>query len=210
MSRTLSAPFLAALALKELRPVLLFQGLFKGQWVNLWNGIGDIVWNSVTYSGNGWLHNSSGCLETEDMVTNGMDITLAGVPPSVISLVLTSANQGADGFLHLGLLDTSNAIVGICTLYRGKYDLTELNESVDAPTVSISYENHYIDLERPREFRYNHESQKAWYPSDRGFEFVGKLADQHIFWGTVKKTKQKSARNKVTSKVGSRRRSSAK
>lgn len=204
MARNLSDNFKAAILSPTLRPALLFQGSFSNQWITLWNGMGTLSWSGFDFLGNGWLQNSSGVLESDDMVANGMDITLAGVPSEAMALVLNSANQGADGFLYLAMLDVSGTILGVCTLYRGKYDLAQLVESVDAPTITISYENHYIDLERPREFRYNPQSQKVWYPADKGFDFVPKLADAKIFWGSKKTDKKKTKRTKVSKGRGNR------
>lgn len=204
MSRNLSDNFKTALAAKTIYPAYLFSGMFSNQLITLWNGVGPISWNGVLYQGNGWLQNSSGITESEDMVANGMDIDLAGVPSEVLSLVLTSGNQGQEGILYLALLDSGSNIVGVTMLYRGKYDLAQIVESPDTPMVTVSYENHYIDLERPREFRYNPQSQKIWYPNDLGFDFVPKLADKKIFWGVLKKDKKKAARTKTIQRRGSR------
>ena len=49
--------------------------------------------------------------------------------------------------------------------------------------ITMTYESRLIDLLKPREFRYTHESQRLFDPTDRGFEVVTSLQDKEISWG---------------------------
>lgn len=185
--RGLSADFITEINAGVYRPALFFEGVFTNGTLNLWTGYGDISWNSKTWLGNGWLHvGGAVSKESDDLAANGLSIELAGVPLSVISLVLSESKQGAPGKLWLGFLNSSNGVVSSPYLmFDGKYDLAEIDERQEDPVITIAYESRLIDLERSREFRYNTETQHTvWgYTEDRGFEYLPSVRDWSGAWG---------------------------
>lgn len=200
MSRGLTGNFVTEATATSNRPAIFFEGAFISSTLRLWSGLGDISWSGQTWLGNGWLGLPSGADETEEVQANGWEITLSGVPLAVISLALQEIKQGATGKLYLGFLNSSGAVISDPYLVaQGLADTATINESAETASVSLTYESKLIDLERAREFRYTHDSQRSLYPTDDGFQYVSSLQDWSGFWGAQqrkpnKKTKRRRAR----------------
>ncbi len=186
MTRALTTALKDRLIASPTTPCYLWSGVFNGIPLYLWSGYGNLSWSGQTWLGNGWLQGFSGGSEQSDLSAQEMLVTLAGVPQDIISLVLT-ANQGASGEFYIGALDTAGAIVVDPYLnFRGKLDVAKIKDDVDSPTVTISYESRLVDLDRPREFRYSTESQKIFYPTDRGFDYCSSAAQWDGTWANKK------------------------
>ena len=182
--RDLTTAFLNALSAEYIRPIVLYQGEFASGTVRLWSGIGDLPWNGHTWLGAGQLAGISAIEESTDVRANSVRLSLSGIPASTIALVLGDVQQGRPGILWFGLLDDNDQVIADPYLtYEGRLDVPEIDEDGETALVSIVYENALVDLERPREFRYTDEAQKAFYPDDRGFEYVESLQDWNGVWG---------------------------
>ena len=179
MSRDLSAGWIVESIAKTCRPCKFFEGVFRSQTLRLWSGVGSISWNSQIWQGNGWLREIEGIEETEEIEQQGMKIVLAGVPAAVISLALSEGRQGASGKVWEGFLNAAGAVISTPYLAaEGKFDYCYIKEDIAGALVEIQYETHLLDMERPKEFRYNSRSQQIFFPTDRGFEYVDFLADK--------------------------------
>lgn len=184
--RSLHADLLTALASPTLYPAILFEGEFVGGWVRLWTGIGDLVWSGNTYLGAGEYLSCSSIDEAEGAASRGVQITLTA-NASLVSAALGSVQQGATGRVLLALFDAAGALQGDpVQLFAGRLDVPEISRTGDRCTVSISYEDELVDLERPRIRRYTPEDQALTDPTDRGFEFVTALQDASVVWGSSK------------------------
>ncbi len=184
MSRDLTPGFATALVDQNLRPVIFFEGVFASGTVRFWSGLGDVVWNAVTWTGAGTLLGIGAIEETGEIVANGTAVTLSGVPPELVSAAITDARQGLPGSLWLGLLTTAGAIIADPVLiFTGRLDVPQIADSMDSCTITISYESRLIDLNVPREFRYTNEGQLQLYPTDYGFAYVTSIQEQEIVWG---------------------------
>lgn len=201
MPRNLSSDMIAQLTAPVVRPAFFFEGLFGGVFLNLWSGIGDIFWNSSTWSGNGYLQLPSGGTETIQINSETMTIELMGVPEEIIAIIFRG-NTGEKATLYFGFLDSSGAVVSDpFPHYVGLFDSAEILENSDQTSVSISYESRIADAQRVREFRYNKQSQNIFYPTDLGFDYVPKLQNWSGFWGS----KTKPVKNKKKTPTRSRR-----
>lgn len=209
MSRGVTSAWLAQAEASSSAPIFFFEGAFaNGVFVRLWTGIGDIAWDSKTWLGNGWLHNIIPYREDTEINASNMQIELAGVPASTISLVLGQTRQGATGKLWVGFLNSSGAVVDPYLQFEGKFDTAEVNEGADGSVLTMSYESELVELERPKEFRFNQETQKYFYPEDRGFEYVQRLQETPIFWGrTREQVLKRHEREKKKKARGSKKRS---
>lgn len=182
--RTMTPATLAALIAQDLQPVMLFEGVFPAGTVRLWTGLGDVVWNSQTWTGAGTLIGVSEIEETTDVVASGITVALSGVAPQSVALAITDAQQGLPGKIWIGLLDAAGAIiVDPVEVFAGRLDVPQVTDGTESCTITISYESRLIDLSRAREFRYTHESQQALFPGDKGFEYVAGLQQKEITWG---------------------------
>ena len=190
-------------------PILLFEGVFgSGVTFRLWNGIGDLSWDSKTWSGNGWFHGVTPANEDEEINASNMEVILAGVPASTVSAILGQTRQGATGKLWIGFINSSGNVVDPYLQFEGKFDTAEVREDVEQPLLTLTYESELVDMERPREFRYNQETQKYFYPEDRGFEYVQRLQDTPLFWGrTREQVIRREKAEKKAEKRGSKKRS---
>lgn len=197
MPRELTPAFQAELDSGEITPALLVHIEFESADLHLWNGIGDLVWNSQTFLGNGWFQNFSPVREEGEMSPQGIDITLTGIPQSLVSLVLAQSVQNKFGRLYLGFLNDAGVIIqDPFLMYEGNLDVPTLSEAADGPTINITIENRLLDLDRPRDFRYTNQSQKIFYEFDRGFEYVESLQDWEGYWGQKKESNKKRRRRR--------------
>lgn len=184
MTRGLSAAFVTALADPVIRPVVFFEGVFPSGTLRLWSGLGEIVWNSVTWTGAGNLLGVSALEETSDVVASGFSVTISGVPVEYVSLCIDNARQGMAGKVWLGLLTEAGAVVADPSLAQaGRLDVPQLKDDEATCTITISYESRLIDLQRPREYRLTDQTQKLLYPGDRGLEYVTAIQGAQVAWG---------------------------
>jgi len=182
--RTLTPAMEAALIAADVRPALFFEAEFASGFLRLWTGTGDKVWNGQTWTGAGNLIGVSSVDEGQDVVARGMTFSLSGIPLSYISLAINDAKQGLPGRMWVALIAADGTIIADpVQSFVGRLDVPTITDGPETCTITISYESRLIDLNRPRELRYTHESQQQLYPGDLGFEFVTSIQDKEIAWG---------------------------
>lgn len=183
--RAMTEAMAAAIAAGELRPILFYEGEFASGTVRLWTGLGAVAWDGKTWEGAGTFLGVTQIDEPGDVIAAGTTVQLSGVPVELKALALTEARTGKPGRVWLGLLDTEGQVIADPVLaFAGRLDVPEISATRDEVVIAISYESRLIDLQRPREWRYTHESQQALHPGDRGFEYVAAIQDREIRWGS--------------------------
>jgi hypothetical protein len=183
MTRDVTPAYAAELDAPLVRPVIFYEGEFSGDTLRLWSGVGPKDWNGQTWTGAGNLVSISDVTETAETTAQGITTTLSGMPSDLISLVHTEAQQGLPGRVWLAFLDASDAIIADPFLaFSGRLDVPAVEDRGDTCSISIQYESRLVDLQRPRVWRYTHESQQAVYPDDLGFEYVAELQQKEILW----------------------------
>lgn len=183
-ARALTAALLAELTAKALRPVFFFEGEFTSGTVRLWSGAGDLAWNAQTWTGAGQALEISPIEESNTGRVNGLAFKLNGVPAAMIAIALAECRMGKPGTIWFGALDAAGTVVAdphLC--FRGRLDVSTIEEDADKAIVTVTYESRLIDHQRARERRYTHEDQQIDYPGDRGFEYVASLQDKPFVWG---------------------------
>ena len=208
MSRSLSTGIIGALTAEEIFPFFATRIFFDTQTLNFWTGLGDLVNNSITYTGTGQLLQISEIAETAEISAKGATLTLSGIPSNLISLALSEPYQGRECEIYFGavdvnrhflktedgsllLLENSSRIVlespgdadEIVKVFSGYMDQMNIDEGPETSTIALSVESKLIDLERPKVFRFTNSSQKSRFPNDKGFEFVEDLQDKRFNWG---------------------------
>lgn len=199
MARNLTAGFITEATAATNRPFVMFEGVFASSTLRLWNGYGDLSWNSQTWLGNGWFQGLEGGEETTEVEAMDMSVVLSGISSSVISLVLGDQKQGANGNLYIGFLTSAGAVVADPYLWwKGQYSHAELSEAGDVTTVKLLYESRLVDMDRPREGRWTHDAQQDLFPGDLGFQYVVASANWHGQWGGQKQkvTENNKKKNK--------------
>lgn len=197
MSRDLTAGMVSELTGSTFRPFFLFEATFASSTLYLWDGIGDLSWNSQTWLGNGWFKGLGTVQEDNDVKAKGIDVTLSGVSLSVVSLILTDSRHSCRGKVYLGAFDENEEIVeDPYLLFEGALSAPRIDDSTKNSQAVLSYEDDLIMILRSRELRYNHETQQSLFPGDRGFEYVTGLQKWTGFWGYKEKPKPPKGRKK--------------
>jgi hypothetical protein len=207
MTRELTQSIINNLEAAEVQPLFAVELYFDTQTLYMWTGIGDLVFNNITYVGTGQFLEISELRETAEISAKGATVSLSGIPSNLISLAISEPYQGRKCKILFGLIDANRqflkledgsfllaedgsridvsqgAVSPVVEVFNGYIDQMVINEGADTSNITISVESRLIDLERARIFRFNDQNQKARYPTDRGFEFVEDLQDKQFNWG---------------------------
>lgn len=198
MARALTAGMQAVLRDMVVKPVWLVKLEFVSTTIYLSSKRSDIVWNAVTWLGNGMLAGLEGMSDVKDHTSTELTVALNALDSGLMSLVLGSTAQSKVCEVYFGLLNTSDAlIVDPYKIYTGKFDSAEIQESAGSAEITLRYENDLLKSNRNNILRFTDQSQKALFPTDRGFEYASQAADWKGFWGQAKSPKamQKKKRN---------------
>lgn len=163
---------------------VLYEGGFSTETIRLWTGIGDLVWNSNTFKGNGYLLGIPGYTETKNQYQgNGVSVVLSGIPAELLAFALNDTSPKNTGKIYLAIFDMSGDILHVEQLFSGTLDQSVVNESPNYSEVVFTYEDEMSKLYVDRELRFTHEEQQSRYPGDRGFEYGPSIASKRIYWG---------------------------
>lgn len=185
MARNLTAGLEAATLASNVAPIMLLELSFDATPTRVWSGWGDLVWNAKTFTGTGTLGAVSAVEEATELRATGLDVSLSGIPTSVLSLALSEPYQGRTATIWMGALDlnTFALIADPYQLFQGRMDVMTVSDAGDTATITISIESRLLDLERSRERRYDDADQQIDHSGDKFFEFVPSLQDIQIKWG---------------------------
>lgn len=190
--RELSAAMLAACTATTIRPVIFYEGEFyatgspDSQYLRLFTGIGQIVWDGKTWTGGGQLLTISSIKETKSLEAVGWKVSVSGLPTANRSLALQSMRKNRPGRLWLGLYDADgNLLADPYELRRGRFDQAPISRDGNTMTIEARYEDRLVDFERPREFYYTSEDQKLRLAGDKGFDQVPELQNANDVWGAA-------------------------
>lgn len=172
------------------------------------NQYGIVNYEGVPYQGVGSLLGIGQVEETAELSARGATVSLSGIPSTMMSLALQEKYQGRKATISFGVFvddpssgwaiynsvwnDSRNWYdsqfwsdysVSIMNLFDGYIDQMNINESSSSCTITVTIESKLIDLERPREFRFNSASQQSLYPGDLGLDFVESLQGKQFTWG---------------------------
>lgn len=183
MSRDLTAGMVTEVTGGNLEPRIFAYLDFPSGAVRVWDGIGNKSWDGETWTGVGTLGSVSFPKETTEVRAEGCVLSLSGVPPSMISLVLSDKPRGRAATVYLACLDGGGSIIADpVALFSGRMDHTTIVEDGETATVNVHCESHFIDLGRASDWRYSHEHQQILFSGDEGFEFAATLPDMELHW----------------------------
>ena len=188
MSRALTSSTLNNIGLNIVYPFFAVELKFDGsQTLRMWTGVGTLTLTDGTeWFGSGNLITISEVDETSQISAKGAEITLSGIPSSVISLALSEPYQGRECNIYFGTFDNGDqttAPKNFNEIFSGYMDQMNIEESSDTATIQLKVENKLIDLERARIARFTSAYQKSKYPSDNGLNFIESMQDKKINWG---------------------------
>jgi len=159
-------------------------------YLRRWTDITDVTWNSQTWTADNFMYAFSDYSEKTGS-PQGMDIELLGEASALVSIALQGVQTNLPGKLYFGFLDSAGAIIDapFC-LFSGRLSDCELRDSATASNLTLRYESATMNFRRECSFRYNDATQKSFFSTDRGFEYVEQLATGwHQFWGKEKSSK---------------------
>ena len=184
MSRVLSNAMKEMAVAKVVRPIFLVHMVFDSSELNIWSGVGDLSFDSVTYTGLGDLLSISDIKETSDISATGINVSLSGVKASLIAIAKDQDYQGRELTVRLGAFDESGSLIADpVIIFSGFMDTMTIAEAGTYSTISIAVENKLVAFERSKIRRYTAEDQKIDHPTDKGFEFVTSIVQKEIIWG---------------------------
>jgi len=184
MSRNLSAGMITEVTASQLKPAILVKAEFDSGDVLLWSGVGQITYNAEVYTGAGGLLGISEMRETTNIEAQGATFQLTGIDSSLLSIALSEPYQGRPVTCFFACLNSSGAIISTpITLFKGRMDVLQIDESGETSTLTMQSENKLIDLKDSKVKRYTSEAQKQQYPDDLGLDFVASLQDKELTWG---------------------------
>lgn len=183
MARDLTANVITEVDSRAVEPILFVEMDFSGGYVRVWNGVGDLSWDSKTWNGVGWLGQVSSVSETTKVEAQGAHLTLSGIPSTLISTALGQNYQGRSCNIWLGFVDSDGAVIADPIGPFGYFmDTMQIDEGGETSTITIRVENKLRRLESASNRRWTHEDQQIDYPGDLGFEFVAALQNKDIQW----------------------------
>ena len=144
--RTTSAVFRAIARSSKLKVGVLIEANFSSGAVFLWNGYGDLVYDSSTYTGAGKLLDISAVQESIETRANGFTATLTGLDSSLLSIALSEPYTGRPFKAKVCFLaqdpdqETEIKIKVVSTSGGNKYFIEEEQQA----RIDVKYGNKYI------------------------------------------------------------------
>ena len=174
----------AAVTAPTLSPILLCSLSFASGAVNAWSGTGNLTWNGITFTGVGAFGGINSAAETTDIRATSIDLSLSGIPSSLISLLLSDNYQGRPASIWFGLVDQHmNVIANPLLIFGGNMDTAKIEDNGITSAVTVTIENSLVDLSNPRVRRFTDQDQQNQYPGDLGLQYVGKIQNIDVNWG---------------------------
>lgn len=168
------------------RPLFLVSIAFDTP-LNFSSSYGSITVDGTEYFGAGNLGNITSAKENSQLEPNQLEITLAGISDTSLTAVGESNYLNRDVVVKVAFLDDSGQIIGgdaVFNYYIGKTDEVKYQYGKTS-SITVIARDRLADWSRPRVERNMNADQQALYPGDKGFEFVGQIADKRIVWPTA-------------------------
>jgi len=196
MSRAISSSLLNALTADKIQPFYAIELMFdtrnttdvEGNAITIgplrmWTGLGDKTINvqgsDQVFTGTGSLLTIGDLEEVGDLSAKSVELTLSGIPVSIVSLALQEPYQRRVMRMYLGEQSTSSVV----EIFSGKMDKMSISDEAESSTIALTVESKLIELERPSGWRYTDENHQSRYSGDTFFSYVQSLQDKTLVWG---------------------------
>lgn len=139
----------------------------------------------VEYFGGGNVGKITSAKENSDLEPNQIEITLAGISDAALTAIGGSNYMNRPVVIKVAMLDEVGQVINDDTMnyFIGKTDEVKYNYGKNS-SITVIARDRLADWSRPRVERNMNADQQARYPGDKGFEFVGQIADKKIIWPT--------------------------
>ena len=159
---------------------------FDSGAVNLWTGTQNFTGSDgITYTAAGEFLSISGVEETSELSSTSLVITISGQNADIVGYATTENYQSRPVSLKMFFFhpDTEQEVDKVI-LFKGRMDTLTVTEG-NSFNVIVACENQLIDLTRPKNSFFTPETQNFLHAGDKGLEFVPKIQEQSINWGTL-------------------------
>ena len=182
MTRSLSAGVIAEIATNKLNPVeLVYLGVSTGSYYT--DHYKDLIFDGNTYTASSLFLGSSQVQEDADVSVSNLTLKFSGADLTIISLLLNNNYMNKPAKVYRGFLNDSQALIADpFLLFDGRISSFTLEENSTTSTVNIIIASHWADFEKTSGRKTSENSQKLYFPNDKGMEFASKTA-QKIKWG---------------------------
>jgi hypothetical protein len=182
MTRSLTSTLISALSTNKLNPVnLVYIGVDTGYYYT-------DHYKAITFNGNTYLASSiflgaSEAQESSEVSANSLVLKFSGADQTMTSLFLNYDYMNKQAFVYRGFLDSSQALISNpFLLFEGKIENFNLEERDNTSEVLISVASHWVDFDKIAGRKTNTNSQKLFFPNDKGFDYASKSVKE-IKWG---------------------------
>lgn len=142
-----------------------------------------ISWNGYDWVGVGAIASIEPVKESEGIQATGLQMTLSGVPTSLISLALGEAVQGKTARMWVAGISAAGAVVADPVLeFQGRVDTLFVSDSQSSCSIGINVESRMADFQRPNTRRFNAATHEADYPGDKFFSHIVAMTEAEIVW----------------------------
>jgi hypothetical protein len=192
---------ISALSAGSVNLAIFAQLQMSNETLYLWSGIGPITWNSMTFQGVGTLGKVTGISEAANVEAKGMQISLSGIPSSMIQEALYNVRLFQTVNLWLACFDSAGAIISDPVVsFAGLMDKSSIDDDGNTSTITINVENVLADLNRPVCRHYTDADQQLDLKTtltrlglststlDTGFSHVNLIQELTVFWGSNPKS----------------------
>lgn len=162
---------------------LLLRGQFDSGDFAVFTGMGDVVWDGVTYQGIGSLLSIGNVQSSVANGKAGMTVTLSGIDLSVITIAETEDFQRRRVTIYLADFDDEGVIQSADVFFAGLADDMESSDDPSNPVLTLTLEQRAFDLSRPRPFKYLPQDQERRFPGDLFFNQVAVIQNMDDVWG---------------------------
>jgi len=183
--RALDPAFAAAVDAGVIIPAVLAELTFASGVQRVWTGVGTLSWNGYSWLGLSRLAGMGAITEGVTVNAEGTTVSLSGIDPTLYAESLTDIQIGAPATLWLALLHEGVFVGTPAKLFAGAMDQPSCSAGTDKITISIALETKMTNLKRASCSRYTAADQQVRHPADKGFNWVERLNDIALKWGSA-------------------------
>lgn len=165
--------------------VLAAEIMFASGPTRVHTGTGNVVIEGNNYLGVGTMGSVDSVKEQNSTTATQLNLTLAGLDTSMISIVLNENCVGRPASIFVGVLDDNFNLIDYDVVFRGKIRNTALLAGSKG-AVNVTISNIFEEWSRAKAWRFTDECQRQLHDDDRIFRYVSQMADRSLFWGSKK------------------------
>jgi hypothetical protein len=183
MTRTLPTGLDAQLSAAEVGiAVFLVELHWPSGTVYAWNGYGTLPWGGRNWQGVGDFGGIASVQESSDAASNGVQLSLSGVPVSAVARALENDSQGQQALVYFGVVGPGGFVIDPYLLSDSVIDYASIRRDGQTATITIALEKELYD-DRSNARRWTHEDQQIDFPGDDGLIYVAQLPNRQFTWG---------------------------